>query len=319
MNQAPHAGHATGRPWAIVLAGGDGRRLSHLTQQEYGYRRPKQFCDFGFGDTLLGLTLQRTWRLVPRQRTVVVTTATHRREAGECLDGLSALHRVEQPLNRGTTPGILLPLLTVMAHDPDAVVVILPSDHVIGDEHRFMLRVGEAVGAAYFNDDSVFLLGTRLQEPEDGLGWIITDPTGGSRWPRISIFREKPAPGEAARLYAEGALVNTFVMVARAHTLYGLIRACVPRWTDALHGASGDPRALDAAYRSPSSCLSTDVLQRAPSHQRAVSTGDVGWSDIGTQDRLHRALDHAGQDRRASSEWGFGRSPRLPTLNCPLG
>lgn len=280
----------TGDLWVVVLAGGEGRRLAATAVARYGYPRPKQYCDFGDGP-LLCQTIQRALRLVPEDRVVVVTSRGHRADADECLARYPAVRRVEQPFGRDTTPGILLPLSRVLAEDPDARVVVLPSDHAVADVDGFVGRVRDAARSLVHHPEDLLLLGAESLWAEDGYGWIVPMIPAGGRWPAVAAFHEKPTPAQARELVDQGALVNTFVMVGAGRTFVDLCRLHVPAWPQALLGA--DDAGVEHAYATlPPSNFSFDVLVPARTRLRVVPLPEVGWSDIGTPDRLDRALGH---------------------------
>lgn len=274
-----------GALWAVVLAGGDGRRLAEITRARYGYDRPKQFCDFG-GGALVSQAIERARRIVPAERIVVATTAAHRREADECL-GAAEVHRVEQPSNRGTTPGILLPLLAVLEQDPGARVVLLPSDHGIADEAAFMGRVRLADQCVAAHPERAFLLGVRPEAAEDGYGWVVSRRARGRAWHDVAEFHEKPGRRLLDRLWRAGAHVNTFMIAAQGSTLLQMVREHARAWFDPLIAAQPGSLALADAYaRLPMSDFSRDVLTPSGAKLGLVPVGGTGWTDLGTPDRL---------------------------------
>jgi mannose-1-phosphate guanylyltransferase len=274
--------------WSIVLAGGAGRRLQGEAQRRYGYARPKQFCDFDGGGTLLARTLARSGRVVPHPRTVVLTTRGWRLEALESIGDRDVVH-VEQPLRRDTGPGLLLPLLEVLWRDPQALVVVLPSDHHVEDDTAFAAVVKEAMAGARRAPERLWLLGATPDRPEEGYGWLVR------------AFREKPEPAELALLLAQGALASTFVMVARAQLLASLYARHLPRWWRALYQARGRPEDVEAAFHGlPSENFSERVLELAVSSLAVAPLGAVGWTDVGTPERLRRSL-RAGADSHTGS------------------
>ncbi|MFZ5482022.1 MAG: sugar phosphate nucleotidyltransferase [Myxococcota bacterium] len=284
--------HGARSLWAVVLAGGDGRRLSEVARARYGYARPKQYCDFGCGCTLLARTIRRARRLVPDERIVVVTRSDHHVWAHECLAPFPRVHLIEQPANRGTTPGLLLSLFAVMEEDPSARALVLPSDHVVADEARFADVLRSAAHSLLEDPDPVLLLGAPPSDAEGDYGWILPLGVPDERWPRVIAFREKPPPAEARRLVARGALRNTFVMAAEPRSLVTLAMQHVPGWYRGLVLSARNPETIAEAYETlPSSDFSRDVLERARCELRVVPTGEVGWDDIGTPDRLARAME----------------------------
>ncbi len=279
----------TGDAWVVVLAGGDGRRLEAVARSRYGHPRPKQYCDFGCGHTLLGTTIERARILVPDDRIVVVTTRTHRAFADECLAAYPHVRRVEQPSNLDTTPGILLPLLHVIERNPEARVVLMPSDHSVERDHEFVAVVRDALDSLRRHWYDVLLLGAPARDAEDGYGWILSFESKHEHWRRVADFREKPPCTDLPALIAEGAVRNTFVIVASASELVALIAQHAPEWFDAL-GAAPTPEIIEHAYATlPRSNFSSDVLEPSRYRLRVVPLGDVGWDDIGTPERLARA------------------------------
>ena len=121
-------------PWAVVLAAGDGNRLRSLTTDSQGNSTPKQFCSLNGGPSLLQLALRRVARVAPSSRITTIVAAQHETWWRGELDFAPVSNVVVQPSNRGTAVGALLPLLRILARDPGANVVFLPSDHFVADE-----------------------------------------------------------------------------------------------------------------------------------------------------------------------------------------
>ena len=276
--------------WAIILAGGEGTRLAEAARKRYGYARPKQFCDFDGRGTLLGRAIARASRVAPPQRVLVATTRQHRVFADEVLASRS-VRQVEQPTNRGTAPGLLLPLLHVLREDPNGVVVMLPADHHVANEAMFDAALQRASAFARQQPSCVALVGATPDGDDDGYGWVIPgdDEQGVAT---VTAFREKPPADERARLRAGGALVNTFVVVARASTLAAALARHVPGWWRAMRDCERDPARLDALFDvAPPADLSAHVLERIPEQLRVVRLpAEAGWSDVGTPARLARIV-----------------------------
>jgi mannose-1-phosphate guanylyltransferase len=275
--------------YAIALAGGDGRRLAEIAEQTYGYPRPKQYCSFGGSSTLLDQTLQRAIRFTGTSTRVVASTSrNHAREARESLARWPGVRQVEQPRNLDTTPGLLLPLLEILTRDPCAWVLILPSDHYVSDDERFVSTLLEAMDDLEAEPDTVLLVGAELPEPERDLGWIVPGASNGS-WRRVLRFAEKPADEDTLALHQSGALANTFVLLGRGAAIAQLVRRHTPQWWKALTNAYFHPESLDGVYeRMAPSSFSRDVLQQAVSSLGVLPLRGVEWSDVGTPERLMR-------------------------------
>jgi len=285
-----------GRLWAIVLAGGEGIRLRDLARDEYGERAPKQFCRFGGERTLLAAALARAERLVPRDRIVASVLEPHRRWWGPALAGRPAGAVVSQPCSRGTAAGVLAPLLRILREDPDARVVILPSDHAVADEVILRRSLEHAVRIAERRPDDLVLLGFTPDAPDPALGWIVPSPEREWDSHRVVAFEEKPERGRASRLMEEGGMWNGLLMAARAAGLIGLYERFLPELMPAVAEILRPPRAgsgarREAAYeRMPNRDVSRDLLTPAVAHLRVVRVPSCGWSDLGTPASLLRWL-----------------------------
>ena len=208
--QAPPAG--AGSPgadlWAIVLAGGEGRRLERFVRHVLRNEAPKQFCRIIGTRSMLRHTWDRALRMVEQDRIVTVITAGQQRYlAAEGRGGVPGTVFV-QPENKETAPGLLLPLLWIEKLSPAATVVVFPADHFIWEEGRFIAHMWAAVAAAHSIPDRLILLGVEADGPETGYGWIAPgDPVEAVREAEVYAVRrfwEKPDRGTAAHLFACG-------------------------------------------------------------------------------------------------------------------
>lgn len=279
--------------WAIVLAAGDGTRLAPLTRQPDGTVVPKQYFDFGGGRTLLAGAVARARRLVAAEQVLAVVSESHRRwwEAG--VPGLLPSSLVVQPENRGTAPGLLLPLLHLYYRDPDAVVVVLPSDHHVGRENVLWRALASAVTVARREPLRVVLLGMKPDAPQSDYGWILANP-GPADGPRgVAAFVEKPDRERATRLMEHGALWSSFMMVGHVSAFLKLFAQQAPELLRlmltrlASGGGTRPSEALAAMYRSiPVSDFSRDVLEGGRESLSVMSVPECGWSDLGTPERV---------------------------------
>lgn len=286
------ARNRTGQLWAIVLAAGEGSRMTPLTRALYGRALPKQFAELDGKGTFLQRTLDRIAPLVPSSRTAVVVANEWDDLAREQLAGYPGSDLVLQPSNRGTGPGVLLPLAHVMAEDPDAVVVICPSDHHIRHPEVFVEALTNAVPVADREPSGIVLLGAGADYAASDLGWIVPEPNGR----RVQRFVEKPPEPVARMLLEEGALWNTMVIVARASALWECARKLLPAQTRALEryrasiGTAAQTERLAEVYEDmvPAD-FSRDVLEHAE-RLAVVPLINSGWSDCGTPERLFSCL-----------------------------
>lgn len=294
MNAAEHT-------WALVLAAGEGSRLRSLTTTTGGVAVPKQFCSLQGGRSLLHDALARAQGVAPRRRICTVVAEQHRRWWERSLGALPCGNVIVQPENRGTAIGILLPLLHIAQRDPDACVVVLPSDHYVRDEHILARALRDAVIATQRRPHEIVLLGLEAQSADPELGYIASGEREPDGLRRVVRFVEKPFQDEAEALVARGALWNVFIMAARVQTLLVLYAQRYAPVLSALRAAAAqdahDPSTPDAVrriYRTlPTLDFSRDVLEGAESSLRVLATPACGWSDLGTPERVAQTLRHA--------------------------
>lgn len=291
--------------WAIVLAGGDGTRVRDFLAQLCGGRGIKQFCAVIGRRSMLEHTLARVEHLIPRSRVLVIVSQHHREEAMSQLAHWPSENIVFQPCNRGTAPGILLPLAHIAQREPFATVAIFPSDHFILDEERFLNHVRTAVIETQRFPRELTLLGMTPTELGEDYGWIEPgEPEEGRETRSVRCFWEKPSPLKAHALLRRGALWNTFVGVARADALWKMARQTAPDLdrdftiirraitVSSLHAEEITAR-MYHAMRAVN--FSADICQPLTERLRVLPTPDVGWSDWGNVDRILMSLQQLGR------------------------
>src|SRR5512140_2630317 len=119
------------RPYVVILAGGEGNRLAPLTRALYGADLPKQFAVLAGERSLLQTTIERATSLTSLDRILVIVSAHHAEIARRQLVPYPGVELVIQPRNLDTAPGMLLPLVRILARSWKARVVFLPSDHYV--------------------------------------------------------------------------------------------------------------------------------------------------------------------------------------------
>lgn len=290
--------------WSIVLAGGEGTRLAPMIKQWLGKERPKQYCTFTGTRSMLQHTVDRADCLASPEQRVTVVGAHHEEEA------TGQLHQrggklVLQPANRDTAAGIYLPLTYVRAADPEATVVIYPSDHFIRHEAEFVEAVRHAVQVVDLMKDRLVLLGMKPDGKELEYGYIRQDRHLGqygahALW-TVGRFIEKPG-AQMAQVLGKDVLWNTMVIVAKVETLWSLGMKVLPsmmRLFETFQPAIGSPsewQVLDGLYtRMPVRNFSTDLLEQVPHKVAALEVNGVGWSDWGRMERIVESLRQIGK------------------------
>jgi len=302
----PRAPRASGNTWVVVLAAGDGRRLHLLTTNESGIPVPKQFCSLNGGPSLLRSALHRARAVASPRRICTVVAEQHRRWWQPALTPAEHANVIVQPRNRGTANGILLPLLHIMRRDPNARVVLLPSDHYVADESVLAAALRGTIRKLRTSKEAL-LLGIAPDEPDPDLGYIVPGGKLARKVSSVARFVEKPHGAEAQHLIDAGALWNAFIVAAHAGTLLDLFNAGFPWIVRAMQSAverdqttPSDPVAIPDLYKQLADLdFSKQVLEGAEARLRVVPVPSCGWSDLGTPSRLAETLRRLPQNRAA--------------------
>jgi mannose-1-phosphate guanylyltransferase len=289
--------------YAIILAGGDGTRLSEVTRRISGKATPKQFCAVIGNTSLLEQTRIRVSLAVNEERILSVLNRAHERHYRDLLDEIRPENLVIQPSNRGTAPAILYALLRLTKVAPDAYVAVFPSDHFVSDDRTFMRHVDLAFDAIGSRPEMTALLGITPHSVESSYGWIEPGELVANYAPlfRVRRFWEKPASAIAGELLRAGCLWNSFVMVARISTLIGLIMVAMPelfasfsKIRDQL-GTARESAGLERLYEQISPAgFSDEVLERYSINLSVLPVHGVEWSDLGEPHRVMNVLSRLG-------------------------
>jgi mannose-1-phosphate guanylyltransferase/mannose-6-phosphate isomerase len=284
------------RTHAVILAGGAGERFWPASRE----KRPKYFLEVVGGRTLLAATLARARRIAGRDQVWVVCSREHvaaiRRETG-----LPSSRVLVEPGRRNTAMAVGLAAVRIARDAADALLVVLPADHVIPDVTGFADAIARGLAAA---DDAQVLvtLGVRPTHPDPAYGYILTGSPAGRGFPglrRVRRFVEKPSAARARRYLRErGAFWNAGIFVWRVETLLEEMLAHAPELHRNLArlraiAQRGWNRALVSAYRrAPRLPIDVAVVERS----RRVWSLPVSfpWSDVGTWASLARELGVGG-------------------------
>jgi mannose-1-phosphate guanylyltransferase/mannose-6-phosphate isomerase len=272
----------------VILCGGSGTRLWPMSRGGY----PKQYLKLTSDKTLLQQTALRLEGIAGITAPIVVTNNEQRflvaeqlREAGTVPSSI-----VLEPVGRNTAPAIAAAALLALRSSPDALLLVLPSDHVILNEAAFA-RVAEAA-AQVAKDDYLVTFGIDPTEPHTGYGYIRRGEKigGSSNAFGVAEFVEKPDAEKAARFIAEGGYYwNSGMFLLKASTYMEELRKYEPeiarQTTLSLELAKRDDDfvRLDASAFQDCPNVSVDyaVMERTD-RASVIAAADLGWNDIGS-------------------------------------
>ena len=278
------------RLYALILSGGAGTRLWPLSRKA----RPKQFLRLIGERSLLQDTVDRIAEIIPVERIFAVAPPEHRALIHEQLPEMRADHVVIEPYPRGNAAAIGLAMAALYAFDPEAVVAVLPSDHIVEKRAKFRDVLLAATAAA--EHGHLVTLGIEPERPDTGFGYIEAgDPldVGGPVPVRaVRRFIEKPKREAAERMLAAGGHYwNAGMFVWRVTDVIEAFRAHLPgtaRAIDALAGAVGSPRyesvLAEVWEETDRTTIDYGIFEKAT--DVAVVPADIGWHDVGSWARL---------------------------------
>nr|AAY28997.1 phosphomannose isomerase/GDP-mannose pyrophosphorylase [Stenotrophomonas maltophilia] len=275
----------------VILSGGSGTRLWPLSREAY----PKQFLPL-VGDATM---LQATWNRVAAiagKAPIVVANQEHRFMAAEQLRECNVTPQalILEPIGRNTAPAIAIAALQALAAGEDALLLVLPSDHVVRDDAAFHAAVQQAAVAA--DAGKLVTFGIVPTSPETGYGYIKAQAGAGVH--AVDRFVEKPDLATAQQYVASGEYYwNSGMFLFKAsrylQELEALQPAILAACRTALERASRDSDFIrldaDAFATSPSDSIDYAVMEKTA--DAAVVPLDAGWNDVGSWSALWEVSD----------------------------
>ncbi|MEA3356298.1 MAG: mannose-1-phosphate guanylyltransferase [Candidatus Bipolaricaulota bacterium] len=279
--------------FAVIMAGGQGRRLWPLSTPA----RPKQFLKLIGEETMLQATLSRITSLVPLEDTLVVAGEKHNDLLLEQLPGLPRENLLLEPVGRGTAICVGLAALRISMLDPEAVMVVLPADHVILDDGRFLEVLRKAISLAK-GEECLITLGITPTRPATGYGYIEAAGRPGLPALKVKRFVEKPDRNTAGHFWAAGDYFwNSGMFVWRAGTILHEIEINMPELHRGLmkikahFGRADEGEMIERVYHSqPVISIDYGVMERSD-RVLVVPAGEIGWSDVGDWAALQGLLE----------------------------
>jgi mannose-1-phosphate guanylyltransferase len=282
------------RLYVLVLSGGAGTRLWPLSRRD----RPKQFLDLIGDRSLLQDTVDRVSEFVPTERIFVVAPPEHRALIHEQLGDLRSDHLVVEPYPRGNAAAIGLAMAALAAFDPEAVVAVLPSDHIVTDRPQFRRVLIAATAAA--ESGRLVTLGITPERADTGFGYIEAGERLAIDAPvdvhAVKRFVEKPKRDAAEKMVAAGGHYwNAGMFVWRVEEIIRAYEEHLPRTAKAiaaLRESIGSPSyesvLAEVWEETDRTTIDYGIAERADNV--AVVPADIGWQDVGSWARLSQLV-----------------------------
>ena len=282
--------------YCIIMAGGVGSRFWPMSTAE----RPKQFLDvLGIGKSLIQMTFERLLNVAPKENIYVVTNTMYFDLVKEQLPFLTDAQILTEPLRKNKAPCIAYASAKIYAKNPNATLVVAPSDHLILKEENFIQTLNIAIDVAN-KDERLVTLGIKPTRPDTGYGYIEFSEEGdilpGQVNP-VKHFREKPSK-EMAELFLKSGNYywNSGIFIWRAQSILNSLEKFKP---DLFKLFAGDL----SFYNTPNEqakinqcfidCedISIDFAVMENAKNTDVVLANFDWSDLGTWGSLFTHLD----------------------------
>ena len=287
---------------AVIMAGGAGTRFWPQSRRSL----PKQFLRMTGDNTLIQQAANRCQPAIPTDRLWIVTGAAHAVETARQLPEIPSNQILVEPCGRNTAPCIGLAAVHLLALDPDAVMLVMPADHVIQPTEKFQKAVGQAVSLIEDDPKSLVLFGVEPTYPATGFGYIhrgerITTefcPTY-----HVSSFHEKPNLLAASRFMATSQYYwNCGIFVWRAQTILDALKEFAPEIMERLERIQAGiesgrwQETLETEFPlMPSISIDYAVLEKA-SGRVSVLEAPFDWDDVGSWHALPRLFAADGDE-----------------------
>ena len=278
--------------YAVLMAGGVGSRFWPVSTTQF----PKQFHDMlGTGETLIQKTFSRLSKLIPEENIFILTNEIYNDLVLQQLPQVKPGQVVLEPAMRNTAPCILYATLKIQKLNPDAVMVVAPSDHWIEDEVAFISNLQRAFDCAQ-KADVLMTLGIQPTFPNTGYGYIEYDKSGESEIKKVSQFREKPDYATAKAFLEQGNFLwNAGIFIWSVKAVTGAFKDFQPQMYELFYkgydtyNTQTETRFIEDNYPKADN-ISIDYAVMEKANNVYVLPAAFDWNDLGTWGSLHEKL-----------------------------
>lgn len=275
--------------YVVIMAGGIGTRFWPYSRNE----RPKQFLDvLGVGSSLLQLTYERFLQVCPAENIYIVTSENYYALVKEQIPGMEDHQILLEPMRKNTAPCIAYASYKISMKDPEATMVVTPSDHAIMKEKIFIDAILKSLKHAS-QEDKLITLGIKPNRPETGYGYIQYHIDNNGEFKKVKTFTEKPQIDLARKFVESGEFVwNAGIFIWNVKTIIRAFERYLSEIAETFQGIKKDfftdnERASinHAYYQFRMISIDYGVMEKADNVY--VILDDFGWSDLGSWSSLH--------------------------------
>ena len=275
--------------YCVIMGGGIGSRFWPFSRKN----SPKQFLDFfGTGRSLLQQTYDRFKKIIPPKNIFIATNVIYKDVVREQLPEVDPRQVLLEPARRNTAPCAAWAAYHIRALNPQANIVLAPSDHLILKENEFLEAIQK--GLDFVADSEILLtLGLKPNRPETGYGYIQIDEPAGGNFYKVKTFTEKPEL-ELAKVFIESGEFywNSGLFMWNVNTIIKVIDSLLPELASKLapgvsvYGTDREEAFINENFPAlPNVSIDFGIMEKADNVY--VSLGDFGWSDLGTWGSLY--------------------------------
>ena len=275
--------------FCVIMCGGIGSRFWPYSRTDM----PKQFLDFlGTGRSLLQMSYDRILPIVPKENIIILSNAQYADEIKRQLPELTDNQILLEPARRNTAPCIAWAAFHIAAIDPEASIIVTPSDHLITREKEFESSIIEGFEFVE-NHDALLTLGISPTRPETGYGYIQIGEDVEGNIHKVKTFTEKPDLQLAETFLRTGEFFwNSGIFLWRAATIINALAANTPdlyatfKGGESEYNTPGERAFISHAYPGCMN-ISIDYAVMEKADNVYVETVSFGWSDLGTWGALY--------------------------------
>ena len=289
----------------VIMAGGIGSRFWPLSTPEF----PKQFIDIlGCGRSLIQLTVDRFKGICPESNFWVVANQAYVDIVKEQIPGIPAGHILAEPAARNTAPCIAWACWSIKREDPNANVVVTPSDAVVMNPDEFRRVI---LGALDFTagHDFIVTIGIKPNRPETGYGYVKA-VAGNQDIKAVEAFKEKPDLETAKKYLKDGNyLWNAGIFVWNINTITNSLKAYKPNIAEDMTKMLATGKVEEIFPQCEKISIDYAVMEPASADKKVYTyPADFGWSDLGNWQSLHEKLTKDAQNNAAVGNVHFYES-----------